>query len=133
MDRTSNSFISSFESEDVLANISVVCDFSEVFEPISCLPPKREIEFLIDLISGAHPISRPPTIMPAKENEELKQQLSELEAKHFIRSSSSPWGAAIVFVKKPDGTLRLCIDYRKLNELTIKNRYPLPRINDMFD
>ena len=97
------------------------------------LPSNRAIEFRIDFISGAHPVSRPPTRMSAKENEELKQQLSELEAKRFIRSSLSPWGAAIVFVKKPDGTLRLFIDYRKLNKLTIKNRYPLPRIDDMFD
>ena len=112
MDHTSNALISSFESENAISNIPVVCDFSDVFEPISCLPPKRAIEFRIDLISGAHPVSRPPTRMSAKENEELKQQLSELEAKHFIRSSSSPWVIAVVFVKKPDGTLRLCIDYR---------------------
>ena len=71
--------------------------------------------------------------MSSKENEELKKQLIEFEAKQFIQSSSSPWGAAVVFVNKPDGSLRLCIDYRKLNEVTIKNRYPLPRIDDMFD
>ena len=71
--------------------------------------------------------------MSTKENEELKNQLLELEFKQLVRSSFSPWGSAVVFVKKSDGTLRLCIDYRKLNELTIKNRYPLPRIDDMFD
>lgn len=133
MDHTSNALISSFKSEDAIDNIPVVFDFSDVFEPISRLPPKRAIEFCIDLIYVSHPVSRRPTRMSAKENAELKQQLSELEAKYFICSSSYPWGAAVVFVKKPDGTLKLCIDYRKLNELIIKNRYPLPRIDDMFD
>ncbi|MDQ4222764.1 reverse transcriptase family protein, partial [Pseudomonas aeruginosa] len=71
--------------------------------------------------------------MSNKENEEMRVQLSELEAKQFIRSSSSPWGASAIFVKKSDGTLRLCVDYRKLNDLTIKNKYPLPRIDDLFD
>ena len=71
--------------------------------------------------------------MSKKENEEMRKQLSELETKKFIRSSSSPWGASAIFVKKSDGTLRLCVDYRKLNDLTIKNKYPLPRIDDLFD
>ena len=116
-----------------MSRIPIVCDFPDIFEPVSGLTPKWAIEFRIDLIPGAQPVSRPPTRMSTKENEELKKQLLELEAKHFIRSSSSPWGATVVFVRKSDGTLRLCVDYRKLNELTIKNRYPLPRIDDMFD
>ena len=110
-----------------------MCDYADIFAPISSLPPKRAIEFRIDHVLGAQPVRRPPTRMAAKENEELVKQLTELESKQLIQLSSSPWGAAVVFVKKSDGTLRLCIDYRKLNELTIKNRYPLPRIDDMFD
>ncbi|KAJ1691029.1 hypothetical protein LUZ63_015184 [Rhynchospora breviuscula] len=102
-------------------------------EEISGLPPEREIEFPIDLIPGTTPISKTPYRMAPAEMKELKVQLDELMEKGFIRPSTSPWGAPVLFVRKKDGTLRLCIDYRELNKVTIKNRYPLPRIDDLFD
>ena len=104
--------------DDDISRIPITCDFPYVFELVSGFPPKRAIEFRIDLIPGAQPVSRPPMRMSTKENEELKKQLLELESKQLIQSSFSPWGSAVVFVKKSDGTLRLCIDYRKLNQLT---------------
>ena len=82
---------------------------------------------------GVSPIAQPPYRMAPKELDELKIQLQELLDKGFIRSSNSPWGAPVLFVKKKDGTLRLCIDYHQLNKVTVKNRYPLPRIDDLFD
>lgn len=94
---------------------------------------KQAIEFQIDLVQGAEPLSRPPSMMTPTEMKELKVQLADLEGKNFIQPSSSPWGADAVFAKKSDGSLRLCIDYCKLNEKTKKNRYLLPRINDLFD
>ena len=97
------------------------------------LPPQREIEFAIDVIPGATPASITPYRMAPVELKELKLQLQELLEKGFIRPSVSPWGAPVLFVKKKDGTLRLCIDYRQLNKLTVKNKYPLPRIDDFFD
>ena len=121
------------DEEDVISLIHIVREFPDIFEPVLGLPPKRAIEFRINLIPGALPITRPHYRMSKKENEEMRKQLSELETKQFIRSSSSPWGASAIFVKKSDGTLRLCVDYRKLNDLTIKNKYPLPRIDDLFD
>ena len=121
------------DEDDIISRIHVVREFFDIFEPVLGLPPKRAIEFRINLVSGAQPIPRPPYRMSNKENEEMRKQLSELETRQFIRSSSSPWGASAIFVKKSDGTLRLCVDYRKLNDLTIKNKYPLPRIDDLFD
>ena len=97
------------------------------------IPPKRDIDFRIDLVPGTEPISKTPYRMIAHELVELKVQLEELLAKGLIRPSVSPWGAPVIFVKKKDGSLRLCIDYRQLNKVTIKNRYPLPRIDDLFD
>lgn len=97
--------------ESGIARIPIVCDYADIFAPISGLPPKRAIEFRIDLVPGAQPVNLPPTRMAAKENEELVKQLTELEAKQLIQLSSSPWGAAVVFVKKLEGTLQLCIDY----------------------
>ena len=97
------------------------------------MPPDRDIEFLIDLIPDTGPIARRPYRMPPQELEELKKQIRELQAQGFIRPSSSPWGAPVLFVEKKDGTLRMCVDYRSLNEVTIKNKYPLPMINDLFD
>ena len=94
---------------------------------------KREIEFAIDVVPGATPASITPYRMAPLELKELKFQLQELLEKVFIRPSVSPWGARVLFVKKKDGTLRLCIDYRQLNKLTIKNKYPLTRIDDFFD
>ncbi|XP_033516668.2 uncharacterized protein [Nicotiana tomentosiformis] len=116
--------------EDVL----VVREFSEVFpEDLPGLPPVREIDFGIDLPPDTQPISIPPYRMAPAELKELKQQLQDLLDKGFIRPSISPWGAPILFVKKKDGSLRMCIDYRQLNKITIHNKYPLPRIDDMFD
>ncbi|GJZ70063.1 hypothetical protein Tco_0633613 [Tanacetum coccineum] len=114
--------------------IVVVRDFPGVFpNDLSGLPPIQEIEFRIELILGAIPVAKSPYRLAPSEMEELSSQLKELQDKGFIRPSSSPWGAPILFVKKKDGSFRMCIDYKELNKLTIKNRYPLPRIDDMFD
>ena len=91
------------------------------------------MEFTIDLISGTEPISIPPYRMSPAELRELKAQLEELLSKGFIQSSISPWGAPVLFVKKKDGSLRLCIDYKQLNRVTIHNQYPLSRIDELFD
>jgi len=114
--------------------VPVVREFLDVFpDELPGLPPNREIEFGIDLIPGTQPISIPPYRIAPKELKELQKQLQELLDKGFIRPSSSPWGAPVLFVKKKDGTLRLCIDYRQLNRVTVRNKYPLPRIDDLFD
>ncbi|GJX90997.1 putative reverse transcriptase domain-containing protein [Tanacetum coccineum] len=114
--------------------IVVVRDFPEVFpDDLSGLPPLREIEFRIELIPGATPVAKSPYRLAPSELEELSGQLKELQDKGFIRPSSSPWGAPILFIKKNDGSFRMCIDYRELNKLTVKNHYPLPRIDDLFD
>ena len=97
------------------------------------LPPVREIEFVIELAPGVDPVSKAPYRMAPAELKELKIQLQELLNLGFIRPSYSPWGAPVLFVKKKDRTLRICIDYRELNKLTIKNKYPLPQIDDLFD
>jgi hypothetical protein len=97
------------------------------------MPPDRDIEFLIELLPGTPPISERPYRMPVNELVELKKQIAELQAKGFIQPSSSPWGAPVVFVEKKDGTQWMCVDYRSLNKVTIKNKYPLPRIEDLFD
>nr|GFA67382.1 putative reverse transcriptase domain-containing protein [Tanacetum cinerariifolium] len=97
------------------------------------LPSTRPVEFQIDLVPGAAPVARAPYRLTPSEMKELAEQLKELSNKGFIRPSSSPWGAPVLFVKKKDGSFRMCIDYRELNKLTVKNRYPLPRIDDLFD
>ncbi|GJZ14531.1 putative reverse transcriptase domain-containing protein [Tanacetum coccineum] len=97
------------------------------------LPPTRQVEFQIDLIPGAAPVARALIVWEPSEMKELSEQLKELSDKGFIRPSSSPWGAPVLFVKKKDGSFRMCIDYQELNKLTVKNRYPLPRIDDLFD
>ncbi|GJU92131.1 putative reverse transcriptase domain-containing protein [Tanacetum coccineum] len=108
--------------------------FPEVFpEDLPGLPPTRQVEFQIDLMPGAAPVARAPYRLAPSEMKELSEQLQELSDKGFIRPSSSPWGAPVLFVKKKDGSFRMCIDYRELNKLTVKNRYPLPRIDDLFD
>ncbi|GJW04723.1 reverse transcriptase domain-containing protein [Tanacetum coccineum] len=120
--------------EPKLSDISIVRDFVEVFpEDLSGLPPQRQVEFRIDLVPGATPVAKSPYRLAPSEMQELSAQLQELQDKGFIRPSHSPWGAPVLFVKKKDGALRMCIDYRELNKLTIKNRYPLPRIDDLFD
>jgi hypothetical protein len=111
-----------------------VCEYPDVFpEELPGMPPDRDIEFAIDLIPGTVPIAKRPYRMAASELAELKKQLEEMQHIKFIRPSSSPWGAPVLFVKKKDGTMRMCVDYRALNEVTIKNKYPLPRIDDLFD
>ncbi|GJS31877.1 putative reverse transcriptase domain-containing protein [Tanacetum coccineum] len=120
--------------EKRLEDVPIVRDFPEVFpEELSGLPPTRQVEFQIDLMPGAAPVARAPYRLAPSEMKELSEQLQELSDKGFIRPSSSPWGAPVLFVKKKDGSFRMCIDYRELNKLTVKNRYPLPRIDDLFD
>ncbi|KAL0555980.1 hypothetical protein IC582_004483 [Cucumis melo] len=115
-------------------DVSVVKEFLDVFlDDLSGLPLDREIEFTIELLLGTTPISQAPYRMAPSELKELKMRLQELVDKGYIRSSVSPWGAPVLFVKKKDGTLRLCIDYRQLNKVTIRNKYPLPHIDDLFD
>ncbi|KAL0545863.1 hypothetical protein IC582_015759 [Cucumis melo] len=115
--------------EDVL----VVNEYLDVFPTdLSGLPPDREVEFTIELLLGTTPISQAPYRMAPSKLKELKVQLQELVDKGYIRPSVSPWGAPVLFVKKKDGTLRLCIDYMQLNKVTIRNKYPLPRIDDLF-
>jgi hypothetical protein len=117
-----------------IQDIPVVCEFSDVFpEDLPGLPPERDVEFVIELKPGTAPISRRSYRMPPNELAELKIQLQDLLEKGFIRSSSSPWGCPAIFVKKKDQTLRMCVDYRPLNEVTIKNKYPLPWIGILFD
>ena len=114
--------------------IPVVREFPDVFpDDITGLPSDKEVDFTIDSIPGTEPISIPPDRMAPAELRELKAQLEELLSKGFIRSSISPWGAPVLFVKKKDGSLQLCIDFRKLNRFTIRNQYPLPRIDELFD
>ncbi|GJZ59529.1 putative reverse transcriptase domain-containing protein [Tanacetum coccineum] len=120
--------------EKRLEGIPVVKEFSDVFpEDLPGLPPVHRVEFQIDLFPGATPVARTPYRLAPSEMQELSNQLQELTDRGFIRPSTSPWGAPILFVKKKDGSFRMCIDYRELNKLTIKNRYPLPRIDDLFD
>ena len=117
-----------------LNKVPVVCEFPDVFpEELPGMPPDREIEFRIELAPGTTPIYKKPYRMAPSELIELKKQIKELLEKGYIRASSSPWGSPILFAKKKDGTLRLCIDYRALNMVTVKNKYPMPRINDLFD
>jgi len=124
----------SVENLAVIDKLQVVCDFPEVFpEEIPDVPPEREVEFPIDLVLGTKPVSMTPYRMSASELAELKKQLEDLFDKKFVRPSVSPWGAPVLLVKKKDGNMRLCIDYRQLNKVTIKNRYPLSRIDDLMD
>jgi len=112
----------------------VVCEYADVFpDNLLGMPPDRDVEFAIELQPGTAPISKRPYRMPPKELAELKIQLQELLDKGYIRPSTSPWGCPTLFVKKKDGSLRLCVDYRPLNAVTIKNKYPLPRIDVLFD
>ena len=102
-------------------------------EEVPGLPPRSEVEFSIDLVPGAGPVSIAPYRMAPAELVELKKQIGELLEKQFIRPSASPWGAPVLLVKKKDGGSRLCVDYRQLNKMTIKNKYPLPRLDDLMD
>ncbi|KAL2237892.1 UNVERIFIED_CONTAM: Transposon Ty3-G Gag-Pol polyprotein [Sesamum indicum] len=117
-----------------LEEIPVVRDFPEVFpDDLPGLPPHREVDFVIETLPEVAPISIAPYRMAPMELQELKKQIEELLGKGFIRPSTSPWGAPVLFVKKKDGSMRLCVDYRQLNRVTVKNKYPLPRIDDLLD
>ena len=109
-------------------------DFLDVFpEELPGMPLDRDIEFLIELLPGTGPISKRPYRMAANDLEEIKKHIKELLEKGYIRRSSSPWGAPVLLVEKKDKSLRMVVDYRALNEVMIKNKYPLPMINDLFD
>jgi hypothetical protein len=117
-----------------MEEIRLVRDFLDVFpEDLPGMPLDRDIEFIIDLVPGIAPISKRPYRMSANELAELKKQLAALQKKGFIRPSSSPWGAPVLFVEKKDKTQRMCVDDMSLNEVTIKNKCPLLRIEDLFD
>ena len=122
------------KAEPSLSDIPTVSDYPDVFlEELPGLPPQREIKFVIDVVLGATLASITLHRMAPVELKEFKLQLQELLEKGFIRPSVSPWGAQVHFIKKKDGTLRLCIDYRQLNKMIVKNKYLLPRIDDLFD
>jgi len=116
-----------------LKNIEVVKDYLDVFSELPGLPPDREMKFCIELVPGVTPIHKAPYRMAPAELKELKEQLQDLLHKGFIRPNVSPWGAPVLFVKKKDGTMWMCIDYRQLNRVTMKNKYLLSRINNLFD
>src|SRR3954465_9373215 len=136
-------FKSNFESKGSKLNslkgvsidsVPIVSEYPDVFpEELPGMPPDRDVEFLIDLLPGSGPIAKRPYKMSVDELKELKKQLGEQLQKGFIQPSSSSWGAPVLFVEKKHRSQRLCIDYRSLNEVTIKNKHPLPRINDLFD
>nr|GFA74120.1 putative reverse transcriptase domain-containing protein [Tanacetum cinerariifolium] len=120
--------------EKQLEDVQTIRDFLEVFlKGFPGLPPTRQFEFQINLVPCAAPVARAPYRLAPSELQEFSTQLQELSNKGFIRPNTSPWGAPVLFVKKKDGSFRMCIDYCELNKLTVKNRYPLPRINDLFD
>jgi hypothetical protein len=115
-------------------DIPIVCEYLDVFpDDLPGMAPDRDIEFIIELQPGTALISKRPYRMPPNELAELKIQLQDLLDKGFIRPSASPWGCLALFVKKKDNSLRLCVNYRTLNAVTIKNKYPLPRIDILFD
>ncbi|KAJ9547259.1 hypothetical protein OSB04_019802 [Centaurea solstitialis] len=127
-------YLDHLKVQAISCDISIVWDYPEVFpDELLGLPPPRQVKFRIDLIPGAAPVAKAPYRLAPAEMQELSCQIQDLLDKGFIQPSSSPWGAPVLFVKKKDGSLRMCIDYRELNKLTIKNRYPLPRIDDLFD
>jgi hypothetical protein len=116
------------------SEVPVVNEFPNVFpEELPGTPPDRDIEFVIKLKPDTAPIYKTPFRMTTLKFAELKEHIMELLEKGFIHPSSSPWGAPVIFVPKKDGTQRLCVDYRALNEVTVKNKYPLPKIDDLFD
>nr|XP_043625540.1 uncharacterized protein LOC122596965 [Erigeron canadensis] len=126
--------IDSRKANPSISDVDVVAEFPDFFpDDLPGLPPYREVEFPIDLIPGATPVAKAPYHLTPTEMKELMSQLQELLDKGFIHPSSSPWGAPILFVKKKYGYMRMCIDYRELNKRTVKNKYPLPRIDDLFD
>nr|GEZ61573.1 putative reverse transcriptase domain-containing protein [Tanacetum cinerariifolium] len=127
----STSFAPLLNVKSSIVNLGYLIEVAN--EDLSGLLSQRQVEFRIDLVPGATPVAKFPYRLAPSEMQELSAQLQELQDKGFIRSSHSPWGAPVLFVKKKDGALRMCIDYRELNKLTIKNHYPLPRIEDLFN
>nr|GEV83339.1 putative reverse transcriptase domain-containing protein [Tanacetum cinerariifolium] len=120
--------------EKRLEDVPIIWDFLEVFsEDLPRLPPMRHVEFQMDLVPGTAFVARAPYRLSSTKLHGLSTQLQELSDKGFIRPISTPWGAPVLFVKKKDGSFQMCIDYRELNKLSVKNRYPLPRIDDLFD
>ena len=111
----------------------VLTEFEYVFQEVPRLPPKRDIDFSINLMHGAAPVSKAPYRMSTPELKELQLQFEEILKKGYIHPSMSPWGASVLFMKKKDRMLRLCIDFRQLNNVIVKNKYPLPRIDGLFD
>src|SRR6185312_14618725 len=129
----SDSMVNHIQAESP-EEVLVVREFADVFpDELPGMPLERNVEFTIDLVPGTKPIANNAYRLAAPELAELKKQLEELQQKGFIRPIASPWGAPVLFVKKKDGSMRVCVDYRDLNAVTIKNKYPLPRIDDLFD
>jgi hypothetical protein len=122
------------EEANPLKAIKVVSEFMDVFpKDLPGMPPEQKVEFVIELILGTAPISRRAYRVSGPELVQLKKQIDELSEKGYIRLNTTPWTAPVLFVEKKDGTKRMCMDYRGLNEVTIKNKYPLTRIEDLFD
>ncbi|MCH95950.1 cellular nucleic acid-binding protein, partial [Trifolium medium] len=122
------------EGESGIVELHVVCEFPCVFlDDVTDLPPEREVEFAIELVPGTSPVSMALYRMSASELNELKKQLEVLLEKMFVRPSISSWGASVLLVKKKDSSIRLCVDYQQLNKVTIKNKYPLARIDELMD
>ena len=116
-----------------MEKITVVREFPYVFsEELPGIPLEREVDLSIEIVPGTAPVSKEPYRMAPVELKELKVQLQELLDNGFVRPNVSPWGTPVLFVKKKDGTLRMCIDYRQINKVIVKNKYPLPRIEDLF-
>jgi hypothetical protein len=116
------------------SKVPMVNEFPDVFpEELPGMPPDRDIEFVIELKSGTTSIYKTPYRMTTLGLVELKEHIKELLEKGFIHPSSSPWGAPVIFVPKKDDSQRLCMDYLAMNEVTVKNKYPLPRIDDLLD
>ncbi|GJV39227.1 hypothetical protein Tco_1417667 [Tanacetum coccineum] len=130
-----SSFHSSSNGKEVIRKTTRRHTSSEEIFPenIPDLPHVRQVEFQIDLIPGTTPVARAPYRLALSEMQELYNQLQELSDRGFIQPSTSPWGAPVLFVKKKDGSFRMCIDYQEFNKLTIKNHYPLPRIDDLLN
>ena len=127
-------FIMEDKLSKAVENVPVVCEFLDVFpEEIPGLPPIRDINFTIELVPGTAPISKAPYRMAPTELRELKAQLQDLLDKGFVRPSVSPWRAPVLFMRKKDGSMCMCIDYKQLNQVTIKNKYLLPRIDELFN
>ena len=121
-------------AQPTIDQVRIVCEYPDVFpDVLPGMPPDRDIEFIIELIPRTGPIAQRPYSMNPSELEELKKQLDSMLEIGLIQPSASPWRSPVLFVDKKDGGNRLCTDYRKLNDVTIKNKYPLPKIEDLFD